>query len=157
MRYATAAAAECSKGVAATTPGATAIADKAAHAVALHAAIAAPDSQFARTRDSAHTTERSAQADLVREIFGNPFRPDGFSPAWRTDTVVVLARLIYESGDFGALPILADALQDAGCDDQELLAHCREPGAHVRGCWVLDLALDKTRAESGCEFVPQMV
>ena len=157
LRYATSAAAECSKGVAATTPGATAIADKAAHAVALDAAIAVPEREFARARDAAHTTERAAQADLVREIFGNPFRPDGFSPDWRTDTVLVLAHLIYEERDFGAMPILADALQDAGCENPELLAHCREPGAHVRGCWALDLVLGKVRAEGACEFVPQMV
>jgi hypothetical protein len=156
LRHATAAAADCSKGTAATTPGATAITERVAHAVALHAAIAVPESKFARTRDAAHTTERAAQADLVREIFGNPFRPDGFSANWRTDTVLVLARLIYEERDFGAMPILADALQDAGCEDQELLAHCREPATHVRGCWVLDLVLGKVRLESVGEFVPQL-
>jgi hypothetical protein len=157
LRYATGAAAQCSKGVAATTPGAAAIADQAAQAVAIHIAIAVPDREFTRTRDATYTAERAAQAAIAREIFGNPFRPDGFSPAWRTDTVLVLARLIYESCDFGALPILADALQDAGCEDHELLAHCREPGAHVRGCWVLDLVLGKVRAESVCDFVPHMV
>jgi hypothetical protein len=159
LRYATTAAAKCSewsKGVAVTTSGASGIADQAAHAVALHAAIAVPDREFTHTRDAARTTERVAQADLVREIFGNPFRPDGFSANWRTDTVLVLARLIYEERDFGAMPILADALQDAGCEDQELLAHCREPGAHVRGCWVLDLVLGKGRLEGVGEFVPQL-
>ena len=80
---------------------------------------------------------------LLRDIFGNPFRPVAFSPEWRTDTAVTLARQMYESRDFSAMPILADALQDAGCDNEEVLAHCRGPGPHVRGCWVVDLVLGK--------------
>jgi hypothetical protein len=87
--------------------------------------------------------EFAAQADLLREIFGNPFRPVTFSPQWRTDTAVSLARTMYESRDFSAMPILADALQDAGCDSAEILDHCRGPGPHVRGCWVVDLVLGK--------------
>jgi hypothetical protein len=83
-------------------------------------------------------------ADLVRDIFGNPFRPVTFSPAWRTDTAVALARQMYESRDFGAMPILADALQDAGCDSEDILNHCRDTSlTHVRGCWVTDLVLGK--------------
>jgi hypothetical protein len=78
---------------------------------------------------------------LCRDIFGNPFRPVSLSPQWRTDTAVSLARQMYESRDFGAMPILADALQDAGCDNTDLLNHCRGPGPHVRGCWVVDLIL----------------
>jgi hypothetical protein len=85
------------------------------------------------------------QAALVSDIFGNPFRPVDFSPDWRTDTALTLARQMYESGEFSALPILADALQDAGCDNEPLLAHCRNGGAtHVRGCWVVDLVLGKS-------------
>jgi hypothetical protein len=80
---------------------------------------------------------------LLRDIFGNPFRPVTFSPEWRTDTAVSLARTMYESRDFGAMPILADALQDAGCDDAEILNHCRQPGEHVRGCWYVDQLLGK--------------
>jgi hypothetical protein len=80
---------------------------------------------------------------IVREIFGNPFRPVKFDAAWRTDTAVALAEQMYESRDFGAMPILADALQDAGCEDEQLLGHCRGPGPHVRGCWVVDLVLGK--------------
>jgi hypothetical protein len=87
--------------------------------------------------------ERQAQAELARDIFGNPFRPVAFSPSWRTDTAVALARQTYESRDFGAMPILADALQDAGCDNTHILSHCRGQGPHVRGCWVLDLVLGK--------------
>jgi hypothetical protein len=76
---------------------------------------------------------------LLREVFGNPFRPVKFNKAWRTDTAVSLARQMYDGRDFSAMPILADALQDAGCDNEDVLAHCRDAGAaHVRGCWVVD-------------------
>ena len=74
---------------------------------------------------------------LLREVFGNPFRLVDFAP-WRTDTAVSLARRMYDSRDFGAMPILADALQDAGCDNDDVLNHCRDGGPHVRGCWVVD-------------------
>jgi hypothetical protein len=87
--------------------------------------------------------EQAAQADLLRDIFGNPFRPISFDPSWRTSTVHALARQMYESRDFGAMPILADALQDAGCENEDVLNHCRGPGPHVRGCWVVDLLLGK--------------
>ncbi|WP_239465862.1 hypothetical protein [Gemmata sp. SH-PL17] len=66
-----------------------------------------------------------------------------FSPNWHTDTAVTLASQMYESRDFSAMPILADALQDAGCNDDRILDHCRGPGPHVRGCWVVDLLLGK--------------
>src|SRR6266545_5825376 len=78
-----------------------------------------------------------------RDIFGNPFRPLAFAREWRTDTAVALARQMYESRDFSAMPILADALQDAGCDHEDILSHCRGDGPHVRGCWVVDLVLGK--------------
>jgi hypothetical protein len=88
--------------------------------------------------------EASAQAALLREVVGNPFRPVAFSPEWRTDIAVVLAQQMYESREFSAMPILADALQDAGCDSPEVLDHCRDAGrVHVRGCWVVDLVLGK--------------
>ena len=80
----------------------------------------------------------------LRDVVGNPFRPVTFSPSWRTDTAVSLARQMYESREFGAMPILADALQDAGCDNDAILTHCRDASAtHVRGCWVVDLVLGK--------------
>jgi hypothetical protein len=79
---------------------------------------------------------------ILRDIFGNPFRPVAFDPAWRTDTAVSLARGMYESREFSAMPILADALQDAGCEDEQILTHCRDASQpHVRGCWVCDLVL----------------
>jgi hypothetical protein len=85
--------------------------------------------------------ETAAQIELLRDIFGNPFNPIAFSPDWRTDTAVALARQMYESREFSAMPILAGALQDAGCGDEHLLAHCRVPGPHARGCWVVDRVL----------------
>ena len=83
------------------------------------------------------------QTDELRDIFGNPFRPVAFDPSWHTSIATQLARQAYVSGDFAALPILADALQDAGCDDADILAHCRDEGPHVRGCWVVDLVLGR--------------
>ncbi|MBP3956930.1 hypothetical protein J8F10_16790 [Gemmata sp. G18] len=80
---------------------------------------------------------------MFREIFGNLFHSITFSPSWRTSTAVALALQMYESRDFGAMPILADALQHAGCDSADVLDHCRGPGPHVRGCWVVDLVLGK--------------
>jgi hypothetical protein len=89
--------------------------------------------------------ERATLVALIRDIFGDPFRPPvEFSAEWRTSTAVALARQMYESRDFSAMPILADALQDAGCDNADILDHCRGPGPHVRGCWVVDLVLGKT-------------
>lgn len=87
--------------------------------------------------------ESVAVAALLRDIFGDPFRRVTFLPEWRTSTVLALAHQMYESRDFSAMPILADALQDAGCDNDDVLAHCRGPGGHVRGCWVVDLVLGR--------------
>ena len=93
---------------------------------------------------AAYARERTAHCDLLREIVGPlPFRPVPCSLAWRTDTAVALAAQMYESRDFGAMPILADALQDAGCYSPDVLDHCRGEGPHVRGCWVVDLVLGK--------------
>jgi len=86
--------------------------------------------------------EDDFQFELIRDIFGNPFHPVYFDPTWRTDTAVSLARGMYESREFSAMPILADALQDAGCEDEQILTHCRDASQpHVRGCWVCDLVL----------------
>ena len=64
-------------------------------------------------------------------------------PRWLTSTVIDLARTIYEERVWERMPILADALMDAGCDSEEVINHCRGPGPHVRGCWVVDLILGK--------------
>jgi hypothetical protein len=89
-------------------------------------------------------TKYRVYAQLIREIHGNPFRPTTIDPAWLTSTVVELARGIYDERAFDRLPILADALQDAGCDDADVLDHCRGPGPHVRGCWVIDVLLGQS-------------
>jgi len=89
-------------------------------------------------------TEKAALASLLRDIFGRlPFRPVTLNPAWRTSNVAALAQAIYDDRAFDRMPILADALEDAGCDNADILNHCRQPGEHVRGCWVVDLVLGK--------------
>jgi hypothetical protein len=81
---------------------------------------------------------------LVTDVMGNPFWPATFDPSWRTSDTVGVASGVYESRDFSAMPILADAIQDAGCDNEDILNHCRDANAtHVRGCWVVDLVLGK--------------
>lgn len=80
----------------------------------------------------------------MQELFGNPFRSVAFDPAWRTSTVLALTEGIYADHAFDHLPILADALQDVGCDSDDILTHCRGEGPHVRGCWVVDLVLGKS-------------
>ncbi|MBN9521356.1 hypothetical protein J0H58_23015 [bacterium] len=79
----------------------------------------------------------------MRDIFDGLYLPNPFDPSWRTEAAVALARGMYESRDFAPMPVLADALDDAGCADADILAHCRGPGPHVRGCWVVDLVLGK--------------
>lgn len=79
----------------------------------------------------------------VRELFGNPFAAVTLDASRRTPTVVALAEQMYESRDFSAMPLLSDALMDAGCFDEGVLNHCRQPGEHVRGCWVVDLILGR--------------
>jgi hypothetical protein len=93
---------------------------------------------------------RREQAELVREVFGNPFRPVAVDPAWLTPTVMALAEAAYEQRqlpegtlDFARLAVLADALEEAGCAHADLLRHLRERRPHVRGCWAVDLLLVK--------------
>lgn len=80
---------------------------------------------------------------LFRDVLPNPFLPVVVDPEWRTSTVLALCEQMYRSGDFSPMPILADALQDAGCGDPHILSHCRSDGPHVRGCWMVDLVLGK--------------
>jgi hypothetical protein len=93
---------------------------------------------------------RSDQTDrinLLRCIFGNPFRPVTIDPTWLTrngSNVTQLARVIYDDRRFEDMPILADALMDAGCHDETILAHCRSAGPHVLGCWVVDVIVGKS-------------
>jgi hypothetical protein len=91
--------------------------------------------------------EERAICGLIRDVIGNPFRslpviaPEWL--AWNNGVIPALARSIYGDRAFDQLPVLGDALEDAGCTDRVLLDHCHEPGGHVRGCWVLDLLLGK--------------
>jgi hypothetical protein len=104
-----------------------------------------PSWKPANADEPRHQDESLCQAMIIRDIFGNPSRPVAFDPSWRTSIAVGLARTMYESRDFAAMPILADALEEAGCDSPAVLAHCRDPnGVHVRGCWVVDLVLGKS-------------
>jgi hypothetical protein len=100
--------------------------------------------------------EREASASLgryARDILGNPFRTVALDPAWLTPDVQALARAAYEGRDLpqgtldpARLAVLADALEEAGCRDQQILRHLRGPGPHVRGCWVIDLLLGSNRS-----------
>jgi hypothetical protein len=118
--------------------GVLGVADAAALAVKNHAK---------RRKSQAFDQERICQCDLLREIFGNPFQPTFCHPKWLTwegGTVVRLAKQIYQEYDFASLPVLADALEEAGCIDPNILGHCRRPGEHARGCWAVDLLLGKS-------------
>lgn len=92
---------------------------------------------------SATNQESGEQCHLLRDIIGNPFRPINIEPSWRTFAVLALAKQAYESRDFTTAPILADALQDAGCDDATILGHLRSETQHVRGCFAVDALLGK--------------
>lgn len=90
--------------------------------------------------------EQARQAELLRDIMGNPFRAMRLDPswlAWNEGVVRRLAEMIYQERAFDRLGILADALEDAGCDNADLLAHCRAEALHDRGCWLLDLILGR--------------
>ena len=78
------------------------------------------------------------QGALLRELFENPFRPIPVAREWGTPTVVTLARVIRAERAFELMPVLGDALQDAGCDRSEILEHCYGPGPHAAGCWLVD-------------------
>jgi hypothetical protein len=108
----------------------------AADLAAWHAARSAQGKAFKR--------QQKLQSSSLRDIAGNPFRPKPvFEPAWRAPGVLALAREMYNSGTFNRMPALADALQAAGCTDDDILRHCRVPTAHARGCWVVDLILNR--------------
>jgi hypothetical protein len=94
------------------------------------------------TRETQHLVRRE-QCEVLRCLFPNPFRPVAFSSSWRSETVVALASAIYAERAFDRMPILADALEEAGCDHADVLSHCRGPGPHVRGCWAVDGVLGK--------------
>jgi hypothetical protein len=88
---------------------------------------------------------RKKQKAILTCIFGNPFKPVAAEGNWLTPTVKQLAEAIYGDRGYDRMPILADALEEAGCTDPDILTHCRAPGPHVLGCWVVDLILSKDR------------
>ncbi len=106
----------------------------------LACAWSAPASQ----QEEAFAAEGALQAQLVREIIANPFRPVVLAVAWLTRDAVAIAHEIYDERRFGDMPILADALEDAGCKDPTILDHCRQSGQHVRGCWLIDTLTGKS-------------
>jgi hypothetical protein len=90
------------------------------------------------------TAEKREQVVLLRDIFGSePFHPTVISPNWLSTHAVSIAKEIYRDGSFGQLGTLADSLRAAGCDDERILNHCRQPLPHCKGCWCLDLLLGK--------------
>jgi hypothetical protein len=126
-------------GVDGVVPGFTQALDAAELAACEHEA-----EEGAGTDPAAGDVATAGYVRLLHDLFGNPFRPVAFDPAWRTPTAVAIAQVAYDARDFAALPVLADALEEAGCDNAELLAHLRGPGPHARGCWAADLVLEKS-------------
>jgi hypothetical protein len=105
-------------------------------------------------REIAHLAELDSHSTLLRDVFGPlPFRLPAVERswlAWNDEAVVGLAQAAYDNRRLPAgtldgerLAVLADALEEAGCADAELLGHLRGPGPHVRGCWVVDLVLKR--------------
>ncbi len=120
------------------------------HALAEHDAhtsawLAAERSiSIAAARGGMAWEERLFQASCLIDLLGNPFRKVRFEASWRTETAVALAQQFYDRAEAASLPILADALEEAGCDEPAVLAHARDiHQPHVRGCWVVDLVLGK--------------
>ena len=107
-----------------------------------------PEVESSALMRGAGEEEGRHHATLLRDIFGNPFRPPPpIAPAvlaWNGGTVRRLAQAIYDERRRDDMPLLADALLDAGCMEEKLIAHCRSEGPHVRGCWVVDLLLGKS-------------
>lgn len=119
--------------------------DDAANWVALNAANAAAFLPEAGTWEKTKLwAEWAYQADVLRDIYGNPFRPLHFSPQWRTPEVLALAQDIDASGMFEQMPQLGEGLQGAGCQEEAVLEHCGSHTPHVRGCWVIDALLGKS-------------
>ncbi|HYH68449.1 MAG TPA: hypothetical protein VD866_27395 [Urbifossiella sp.] len=127
-------------------PTASSVAGMAARAAGQHAELTGRNRKERRRNYlEGWSGEEAAQCGLLRDIVGPlPFRPVELDRTWRTEAVVGLAREMYESRDFGPVPVLADALEDAGCADGDILSHCRGSGPHVRGCWVVDAVLGKS-------------
>ena len=115
----------------------------AAHFAAYVTCRAVPEEEAEGVCDAAWAENCRVTCDLLRDIFGNPFRPAAVDPDWLTPSVVELSRSIYDDRAFDRMPELADVLERAGCTNANVLEHCRGPGPHVRGCWIVDLLLGK--------------
>ena len=124
--------------------------DSAAHgarALATQAGLRDAGGHRGRGTSAEVPPEFVAQCALVRDLFGNPSRrvaaPQRAWLRWNDATVPRMGGAIYDERAFDRLPVLADALEDAGCADPDWLGHLREPGPHARGCWPVDLLLGK--------------
>ncbi|MGH7173582.1 MAG: hypothetical protein ACRELF_17145 [Gemmataceae bacterium] len=112
---------------------------------AARAAEAQHDDESSEAIDPIRRLHALDAVELVREIFGNPFRPVALDPswlAWKDNLVPKMARVIYRKRCFRNLPLLGDAMEAAGCSDAAILTHCRAPVEHVRGCWLVDALLN---------------
>lgn len=116
--------------------------DEAGEFAFVIADLVADHCEFSGDATRSRSAESVEQARLFRDIF-QPFRIDTTAPVVKSSVVADLAQAIYTERVFDRLPILADALEEAGCTDEAILSHCRGPGPHVRGCWVVDLILGK--------------
>ena len=120
------------------------------YAAATNPAIAARNAARSAQAEAANNPlvgsevdELLAQAKLIREIFGNRYPPFAVDPSWLTTGVVKLAQAIYDQRAFDRMPELADFLEEAGCANKVILGHCRGPGSHFRGCWLVDMLLSR--------------
>jgi hypothetical protein len=129
------------------TPAQTAASDASVEVCELGDAAKAANHAAWASSEPTRAAECKAQAALLRCIIGNPFHPVPSLPpslvAWNGGVVLKLARVMYDEHRFSDMPLLADALEEVGCDDADILVHCRGPGPHVLGCWVLELLLAK--------------
>lgn len=129
------AAAKAAKAVARSTDRATTVAEEMGQAAG-----------WALTAEAIGQTGRVIgpcrlhHSDLIRCVCGNPFRPTPIAASWLTPDVTRVAQAIYDERAFDRLPVLAEVLEEAGCNNADILAHGRATGPHVRGCWVVDLA-----------------
>jgi hypothetical protein len=119
------------------------IAEQVTMHVLLAERLALGDEEWERVCPGGEDRPRLALSHVLRDIIGNPFRPMIFEESWLTPPFVSIARAIYDDRAFGRMGFLADVLEKAGCTNASVLGHCRGPGPHTRGCWLLDLLLGK--------------
>jgi hypothetical protein len=118
-------------------------AERAADACARYAAGHSNPYREGDEQPPEYIAESASQCGVLRDVFGDPFKPANLAPQWRTPTALALAGGAYEERAFARLPVLADALEEAGCNNEAVLEHCRAEGEHHRGCWVVDFLLRK--------------